>query len=345
MKTTKRILSVMLALTWSISVAAVPNSGSWSSDDADFDAGAWMELFTAGGEGQPGNELRLLATEWILTGATLDSRQSISETPTEHVHTTIFTGGELALDAAGPWFSAGDTPPYIASLGDLVLDSTETFDDTSALTGLSWLLSASGPISGYPLIARITASYDGLPDPLLDGIDIIGMIDDTDSVQIDIIILATVNIDPDTLNLGSKGKWITCYIELPAPYDVRNIDGASVTLNGVAAYLGKEGWAKAEANGSNIVDSDADGILERMVKFSRSQVQAILQPGQVLLTVSGELNDGSLLEGTDTIRVIAKGSNKGGSSTTTGNKGGSSTTTGNKGGSSTTTGNKGGNRG
>lgn len=332
MKTRKTLLVVALVLAWGIGAIAAPISGSWSSDGGGFDAGDWMELFTGGSEGQPGNELRLLATEWSLTGAILDSRQSISETPTEHVHKTIFTGGQLALDANGPWVTAGDPLPYLTSLGDLTLDSTETFDDSNTLTGLSWALSASGPITGYPLIARITASYAGLPDPLVDGNDVIGMIDDADSVQIDIIILATINVDPDTLNLGSKGKWITCYIEMPAPYDVRSIDGASVTLNGVPAYLGKEGWAKAEANGSNIVDSDADGILERMVKFSRSAMQAILQPGQVQLTLSGQLNDGSLLEGTDTIRVIAKVSNKGGSSTTTGNKGGSSTTTGNKGG-------------
>lgn len=30
---------------------------------------------------------------------------------------------------------------------------------------------------------------------------------------------ASASYDPDTLNLESKGKWITCYIELPEGYD------------------------------------------------------------------------------------------------------------------------------
>ncbi|UCD44937.1 MAG: hypothetical protein JSV27_00025 [Candidatus Bathyarchaeota archaeon] len=32
----------------------------------------------------------------------------------------------------------------------------------------------------------------------------------------------TVDIHLGTLNLGSKGKWITCYIELSEGYDVRD---------------------------------------------------------------------------------------------------------------------------
>ena len=30
---------------------------------------------------------------------------------------------------------------------------------------------------------------------------------------------ASASYDPDTLNLESKGKWFTCYIELPEGYD------------------------------------------------------------------------------------------------------------------------------
>ena len=44
-------------------------------------------------------------------------------------------------------------------------------------------------------------------------------------------ITATVDIDPDTLNLKSKGKWITAYIELPSGYDVADIDVATVMLD------------------------------------------------------------------------------------------------------------------
>ncbi len=43
-------------------------------------------------------------------------------------------------------------------------------------------------------------------------------------------IIATIDIDPDTLNRGSKGKMITCYIELPESYDVKDIDASTILL-------------------------------------------------------------------------------------------------------------------
>lgn len=120
---------------------------------------------------------------------------------------------------------------------------------------------------------------------------------------------AVIDCNPDTLNLKSGGKWITCYIELPAGYDVRQIDGSAVFLNGaIPIYLGKEGWAKPESNKANIMDHDEDGILERMVKFDREAVQDILKPEEAaILTAAGKVfyNQGLAdFEGQDTIRVI-----------------------------------------
>ncbi|MCG2690786.1 PKD domain-containing protein [Candidatus Parcubacteria bacterium] len=126
---------------------------------------------------------------------------------------------------------------------------------------------------------------------------------------------AAIDCNPETLNLKSGGKWITCYIELPAGYDVRQIDGSTVFLNGaIPIYLGKEGWAKPESNKANIMDHDEDGILERMVKFDREAVQDILKPEEAaILTVAGKVfyNQGLAdFEGQDTIRVIDKGKTK-----------------------------------
>ena len=118
----------------------------------------------------------------------------------------------------------------------------------------------------------------------------------------------SIDIDPDTLNLGSKEKWVTCYIELPDGYDVMDIDGASVKLEGISAYIGAEGWAKAGANSGNIMDHDGDGILERMVKFDGAAVRGYLSSlgvsGYTGLTVTGDLVDGPSFEGIDVIRVI-----------------------------------------
>jgi len=129
-------------------------------------------------------------------------------------------------------------------------------------------------------------------------------------------IVATIDFDPDTLNKKSGGKWITAYIELEEGYSVTLIDGSTVLLNdSVPAYLGKEGWAKAEGNESNIMDHDGDGILERMVKFDRTAVKEILPVGdevEVIITGKIQYDYGSDtvlfdFEGQDVIKVIDKG--------------------------------------
>ena len=103
---------------------------------------------------------------------------------------------------------------------------------------------------------------------------------------------------------------MTCYIELDDGYDVMDIDGATVMLEDIPAYIGKEGWARAGANSSNIMDHDGDGILERMVKFKMSTVQEYMIEHGLLdyveLIVTGDLIGGPSFEGVDTIRVVNK---------------------------------------
>jgi hypothetical protein len=120
-------------------------------------------------------------------------------------------------------------------------------------------------------------------------------------------ISATVDIDPNTLNLKSYGEWITGYIELPEGYDVADIDVSSILLNDTIP---------AEADPICIDDYDSDGILDLMVKFDRANVISYVvaniniaklnEEGSMIitLTVTGTLNDGTLFEGSDTIRIL-----------------------------------------
>jgi len=120
-------------------------------------------------------------------------------------------------------------------------------------------------------------------------------------------IAADVDIDPDTLNLKSNGKFVTVYIELPEGYSVEDIDLETVYLAGIPAITDSTyGFVKDP----DLMDHDGDGILERMVKFDRAMVITLLiqhmspHPKPVTMTLTGNLNDGTPFSGSDTIKVL-----------------------------------------
>lgn len=116
------------------------------------------------------------------------------------------------------------------------------------------------------------------------------------AVKADHKVKAIVDIDPNTLNLGSNGRWITAFIELPEGYDVADIDPATVILNGTV-YAEK----------SSIADNDNDGIPDLMVKFDRQTVCDILAPAdETEITIEGSSDRFGFI-GTDIIRVTSEG--------------------------------------
>ncbi len=106
-------------------------------------------------------------------------------------------------------------------------------------------------------------------------------------------ITAEVDIEPNTLNLSSKGKWITCYIQLPENFDVADIFYCAILIGDVEI--------KADRLWIDEVKQYATA------KLCREDVQDLLDPGEVELTVVGELLDETTFEGTATISVIDKG--------------------------------------
>ncbi|MGD8506911.1 MAG: hypothetical protein PVF15_09665, partial [Candidatus Bathyarchaeota archaeon] len=119
---------------------------------------------------------------------------------------------------------------------------------------------------------------------------------------------ADVDLKPDTLNLKSMGKWITCYIEVPEDLDVGNIDVSTVMLNETVPVSLLDVPAP-EPVPTEIGDCDSDGILDLMVKFDRAMVSELILSedithGNVTLTITGWLFDRTQFEGTDTIRVL-----------------------------------------
>ncbi|MFQ6059901.1 MAG: FG-GAP repeat domain-containing protein [Thermoplasmata archaeon] len=118
---------------------------------------------------------------------------------------------------------------------------------------------------------------------------------------------ARIDCDPDTLSSRSRGKWLSCYVELPQGHDPREIDLSSILLkDGIAPVL-DESYGFVRSQDSYISDQDADGIEERIVKFDRGEVMSALHAGdRVELVIKGALFSGVLFKGSDYVKVVAK---------------------------------------
>jgi hypothetical protein len=107
---------------------------------------------------------------------------------------------------------------------------------------------------------------------------------------------ATIDFDPDTFNLKSKGQFVTVYIELPSNFDVNNIDISTLKLNNIV---------NAEPAPTEIGDHDKDGISDLMVKFKGSVLHSEVGD-KVKMAITGKLTNGTSFKGSDTIKVIIK---------------------------------------
>jgi hypothetical protein len=108
-------------------------------------------------------------------------------------------------------------------------------------------------------------------------------------------IIAICDINPNKLNLKSKGNWITVYIELPKDYDPHDIIFEEILLND---------FLSPEIKPFNIGDRDNNGILDLMIKFDRSLVISNLEPSQFCeMTITGKLIDGIKFKATSIIEL------------------------------------------
>jgi len=117
------------------------------------------------------------------------------------------------------------------------------------------------------------------------------------------MIPSRINIAPNTINLKSEGEWITAYIELPEGHDVNDINVTTVMLNDTVP---------AELYPTEVGDYDSDTIPDLMLKFNRTAVSEFILSkgimyGNVTLTLTGQLYNGTSFEGSDTIMVRMPG--------------------------------------
>jgi DNA-binding beta-propeller fold protein YncE len=108
---------------------------------------------------------------------------------------------------------------------------------------------------------------------------------------------AAISVSPRTLNLQSRGRWVTGRIELTPspPFHVQDIDIGTVLLNGTVP---------AEPDKWKIEDENQNDIDELVVKFDRALFQSMLPQGDsVEVTITATVGTRTFA-GLDTIRTI-----------------------------------------
>ena len=91
-----------------------------------------------------------------------------------------------------------------------------------------------------------------------------------------------IKISPNTIILGSDVVWVTVHTNIP----LSKVDCSTLELNDI-----RVAWTKADAKGNLVA------------KFHYSKVEAIVQPPQATLTLTGVTKDGVLFSGSDTVAV------------------------------------------
>jgi hypothetical protein len=120
---------------------------------------------------------------------------------------------------------------------------------------------------------------------------------------------ALIDIDPDTLNKKSHGRWVTVYITLPDGYDVGAIDTSSIAITSLVGETCDPEYTQGADLSfvPQVGDRDEDGIADLTVRFDRQVLLANLCLDDVAVTIEGELTTGEHFSGSDTIRIIDRG--------------------------------------
>ena len=114
----------------------------------------------------------------------------------------------------------------------------------------------------------------------------------------DSIITASVDINPKVINLKSKGRDVTVYIQLPPELNPADIDITSIKLNDTLQPDTR----------FTIADHNRDGIPDLMVKFNLIELQELIgSTGEQTLVITGRLNTGKIFSGMDVIKTNLPG--------------------------------------
>jgi hypothetical protein len=111
-----------------------------------------------------------------------------------------------------------------------------------------------------------------------------------------------VRFCPRTLNLKSRGKWITAIVRLPKEYNASDVDISSILINGTVPadqrhYIICKRWNLI------VLKFNRTAIIE-LIKEALNGTVCKEKSVKVLLTLTGKFSDGTPFQGKDKIRVI-----------------------------------------
>jgi FG-GAP repeat len=233
----------------------------------------------------------------------------------------VITGNQLAKitasdAAAGDWFGRS-----VAINGNTAVVGAYMDDEAGSDSGSAYLFDITTGVQLAKITASDCAAGDrfGMSVAISCNTTIVGAYYDddagTDSGSAYVFafrqphIEAIIDIDPDTLNMKSHGKWITVYITLPDGFDVGTIDTSSIAITSlIGETCDPEYTQEADLSFTpQVCDRDEDSILDLTVKFDRQVLLANLCLDDVSITIEGELTTGELFSGSDSIRIIDRG--------------------------------------
>jgi hypothetical protein len=280
------------------------------------ETGVWTVQITRTGAGS--GEINIVATARVTT---LEATQMQVSLP-ESVNLLMDPSATLPISAAisegpvvgGASVTADVSRPDGSVVTVALLDNGEASNgDEHLFDGVYSALFddfAGDGIYGFVIRADTTGGFlvqreDGHEDPAAPATSAIRVASASVSVTgVPDFIEATVEYGPETLNLKSRGKFVTSYIELPEGVDPEDIDVNTVQITEVNGSPITP--IVAQLHPTDVGDFDGDGVKDRMVKFSRSALQAVLSEGLQTIRLEG-IVDGDLFIGDREIWVIRPG--------------------------------------
>ncbi len=247
----------------------------------------------------------------LLFGGLISSGTSLNDT----WQLTLASGSESWIRFAPPLVPLNrsqNAAAFDTKRGQMVIFGGLHYPDLIPLATLNdiWLFDGSYwtnpfPISSRPLPRRGPgAVYDQVNDRFaLFGGEFISVFPFAFDAKID--------LDPNTFNLKSGGKWITVYIALPT-----GIDPADIDLNTTGIYfIGQElifpPLLADQTFGGKIGDGNKDMIPDLTIKIDRQTLIDLMQPAEeTAITIAGALTTGDIFSGGDIIKTIEQGQEK-----------------------------------